>query len=506
VPAGTVQLGNAEPPIVLAIDIGSSSVRALAVDRWGRVIDGCGAVWAHRLRTPEAGAAVADAEQLLRRTSSCVDAAVEGLGRRGADLSAVGVTTLVSNVVGVDREGLPLTPLYTYADVRAESDARQLRNELDEEQIHDRTGCRLHTSYLPARLHWFRRTRPEEFGAIDRWLSIGELLSLRLFGRTAVSHSVASWSGLLDRRRLQWDESVLSWLEVSPRQLSEVVDFAEPFAGLTGRFAGRWPSLRQAPWFLAVGDGAVANVGCGCVTPRRMALSVGTSSALRLVTEEVPERLPRALWCYRVDRRRLLPGGALTEGGNLYAWARRALRLGRPEQVERALAAMPPDSHGLTVLPFLSGERSPGWAGNARAAFQGVTSTTSALDMLRAGLEAVALRLTIVFEELARVSGEVEAVVAGGGAISRSPAWLQIIADAFGRQISAVGGIETTCRGVGLLVLEALGALDAPLEEVALLPGRTYEPIAGHTAIYRRAMERQQRLYDELVANCEAGE
>jgi gluconokinase len=506
VPVGTVRLSQAELPIVLTIDIGSSSVRTAAIDRRGRVIDRCGAVQAHRLRAPEPGAAEADAEQLFRRTMSCIDAAVDGLGRRVPDVSAVGVTTLVSNLVGIDREGRALTPLYTYADTRAEADARRLREELDEEQVHDRTGCRLHTSYLPARLHWLRRTRAADFAGVDRWVTIGELLSLRLLGRTAVSHSVASWSGLLDRRRMEWDQPLLDRLQVSPHQLSGLVDIAEPFVGLVGRYAKRWPALRDVPWFPAIGDGAAANIGCGCVSPRRLALSVGTSSALRLVTEQPPERLPWGLWCYCVDRKRALPGGALTEGGNLYAWARQVLQLGRPERIEQKLAAMTPDSHGLTVLPFLSGERSPGWAGHARGAFQGVTVSTTALDLLRAALEAVALRLAIVFEELARLSGNVEAVVAGGGAISRSPAWLQMMADAFGRPISATETVETTCRGVGLLALESLGVLDGPLEEIALLPGRIFEPVAEHHAIYRRALERQRWLYDELVANREAEE
>ncbi len=499
-------MSQAEPPIVLAIDIGSSSVRTAAIDRRGRVIERCGAARAHRLRSPEPGAAEADAEELIRRTVKCIDAAVEGLGRRGTDVSAVGVTTLVSNVVGVDRVGRTLTAVYAYADTRAEADARRLREELDEEEIHDRTGCRLHTSYLPARFHWLRRTRAADFASVDRWLSIGELLSLRLFGRTAVSHSVASWSGLLDRRRMEWDQPLLDRLQVSPHQLSGLVDFAEPLVGLAGRYAQRWPQLGKVPWFPAIGDGAAANIGSGCVSSRRLALSVGTSSALRLVTEHPPERLPWGLWCYRVDRKRALPGGALTEGGNLYAWARQVLRLGRPEQIEQKVAAMAPDSHGLTVLPFLSGERSPGWAGHARGAFQGVTVGTTALDLLRAILEAVALRLALVFNKLAPISGHVEDVVAGGGAISRSPAWLQIMADAFGHPIRATETVETTSRGVGLLALESLGLLDRPLEETALLPGRIFEPVAEHHGIYRHALERQRRLYDDLVANREAEE
>ena len=499
-PGGTVKLSKAETPFVLAVDIGTSSVRAAVVDRRGRVVDGWAAVRNHQLRIPEPGAAEADAESLLRQTFSCIDVAIDRIGRRRSEVVAVGVSSLVSNLVGIGRDGRAVTPLYTYADARADADARKLQTEFDESEIHDRTGCRLHTSYLPARLRWLGRTRPDLVRSVDRWLTIGELLALRLFGRTGVSHSVASWSGLLDRRRMEWDRPLMELLPVRPDQFSGLVDFAEPFVGLAERCAKRWPALRDVPWFPAIGDGAAANIGCGCISGRRMAMSIGTSSALRVVTDQPVGHVPWGLWCYCVDRRRSLPGGALTEGGNLYAWARQALRLGRPEQVEKQLAAMTPDSHGLTVLPFLSGERSPGWAGHARAAIEGISTSTTAVNILRAALEAIALRLLLVYQQLSDLVGGVEAVVAGGGAISRSPAWLQIVADAFARRISATEAVEVSCRGVALLTLEELGLLDEPLDAVASLPGFMYEPVAEHHERYCDALERQRRLYDKLIS------
>src|SRR6185312_3584306 len=105
---------------------------------------------------------------------------------------------------------------------------------------------------------------------------------------------------------------------------------------------------------------------------------------------------PRGLWRYRVDRRRSLLGGATSEGGNVYAWCREVLRLPDDDAVEAALRARTPDTHGLTVLPFLAGERAPGWRGDRRAAITGLSLDTTALDVVHAALEAVALRLALV--------------------------------------------------------------------------------------------------------------
>src|SRR5262249_58182238 len=102
------------------------------------------------------------------------------------------------------------------------------------------------------------------------------------------------------------------------------------------------------------------------------------------------------LWCYRADRRGVVLGGALNDGGNLVDWCRRSLQLGPPEEVERELAAMEPDAHGLTLLPFLAGERSPGWVAHARGAIAGLRLDTRPPQVLRAAMEAVALRFELI--------------------------------------------------------------------------------------------------------------
>jgi gluconokinase len=150
---------------------------------------------------------------------------------------------------------------------------------------------------------------------------------------------------------MTWDATLLAALIIEPEQLSPLADFNESLSGLNRRFAERWPALQEVPWFLAVGDGAAANVGTGCVTSRRVALTVGTTAALRIVTTDRFETIPPGLWCYRVDRRRSLPGGALTEGGSVFAWLTDTLNLGAVSAFEATLAGMEPDAHGLIFFP-----------------------------------------------------------------------------------------------------------------------------------------------------------
>lgn len=494
----SVSSTSAEPPIVLAVDIGSSSVRATLFDRLGQAVEGTQAAEAYAFEAGEPGAAEADAEALLGRILRCVDGALAQAGAWADRIQGVGISTFVTNILGVGEDDRPVTPVYTYADTRAEAEAPSLRADLDESAVHDRTGCRFHTSYLPARFRWLARTQPEHLKRAKRWMSIGDYLFLRLFGRTCVSYSVASWSGLLDRRRLIWDEPLLSFLPIDVSQLSPLTEIDQPLSGLRAEFAGRWPSLRTVPWFPAIGDGATANVGAGCTSPRQMALTVGTSAALRVLTSEPVERLPWALWCYRLDRRRQLFGGALTEGGNVFSWAKAVLNFHDTPSVEAALAAVEPDAHGLTVLPFFSGERSPGWAGDVRAVIDGLSLRTAPIEILRACLEAVALRLAMVYDDLAAIAPQVEQIVANGGAILRSPTWMQIIADALGRPVVTSASTEASSRGAALVALESLGARPEG-ESDACLTGTVYQPDPTRHRIYRTAMERQHELYRRLI-------
>jgi gluconokinase len=496
-PGVTVAGSDAEAPLILTLDIGSSSTRAALYDRLARRVAGAEAAAPNAFVTGSEGLVEADPITLLATAAECIDAVLAQAGALAQQIAAVAVDNFVSNILPVDAAGEPLAPLVTYADTRNAEDADALRRDLDERAVHDRTGCLLRTSYWPPRLAWFRRTQPELWRRVARWLTLGELLELHWLGRCRVSLSVASWSGLLDRRTLVWDDELLDLLGVGGDQLSPLVDIDAPLTGLLEPFASRWPALRDIPWLPAVGDGAAANIGSGCTGHQRMALTLGTTGALRVVQTTVAE-LPPGLWCYRVDRRQALLGGATSEGGNVYAWMQETLRLGDPAALEAALAAIPPDGHGLTVLPFLAGERSPDWAGNVQATIHGLTLSTTPAAILRAGMEAVAYRFALIEQRLCGRPACDHRLIASGGALPRSPVWSQIFADVLGRPVVLSAEPEATSRGVALLALHVLGHLP----DLAGLPaadGAIYTPDPARHALYRAALARQRDLYARVI-------
>ncbi len=489
-------LTAAESPLVLTLDIGTSSVRALLFDRGARHLDGLEARRQHGVRTTPDGGAELDAPALLREVEEVIDEILSKAGPRAAQVRAVACCTFWHSVLGVGRDGDPLTPVYTWADTRAAASADELRGRLDDKSYHARTGAFFHPLYWPEKLLWLR-SRPGT-DEVRTWVSFGEFLYGRLFGRTLCTISMASGTGLLDINQCTWDFPTLEAIGVPNIKLSPLGDVTDVFTGLRDPYGSRWPALKDAPWTPPVGDGACNNLGSGCATPERIAVMVGTSGAMRVVSETSRIEIPWGLWCYRADRRRVVLGGALNDGGNLLDWCRRTLNLGAPEDVERELAAMEPDRHGLTFLPFLAGERSPGWVAHARGAVAGLRLDTKPVQILRAALEAVALRFELIRGLICGSFPQAREIVASGGALRESPAFTQILADAMGRPILPSAEPEASARGAALLTLEALGMIPR-LEDLPASFGAAVSSDAGRHARYVAALARQTEHYSKLV-------
>jgi len=421
---------------VLALDIGSSSVRAQRFDERGEAND--------ELRQ----------EKYESDDPAEVAAAVRRvLGDEEPDATSC----FAHSLVAVDRNWKALTPILGWRDTRSTDEADRLARKLDPGAVHARTGAFLHPSFWPAKLAWLAGTEPETFRRTACFVSFADYLR----GEAETSLGMASTSGLLDLATQEWDAELLDILGVDEERLPRI----------TG--VPLWP------------DAACSNAGAGCVTRERAALMVGTSGAFRVLYEsERPQPQP-GLFLYLADARRVVEGGALSDGGNLYGWLERTLG-----DASGSLAERDPSDHGLTFLPFLGGERSTGWNPHARGTIHGLTLETTPLDLRQAAYEGVAFR----FAAIADLLPDVREVVATGAGLLHDRDWIQIMADALARPIHVSGVPEASLRGAAVLALERLGheVAEAPIAEVV-------DPRAERAEAYRAAREQQQRLYEALT-------
>ena len=480
---------------LLIIDIGSSSVRARLYDDCARPIAGAIRSRAYSFTSDSAGSATADPIALANLVEDCIDQILQHPAAQ--TIRALGMATFVGNWLGLDEAGEPCTPVITYADTLGSAEIPRLLARLDGDAsaYHQATGCRLHPAYLPAQYSQRQRQDPALPARIQRISDIGGYLYRRWFGsETPMSYSVASWSGLLHTRRRDWHWQYARQLlgESIADKLPPLADFDKAQIGLTNEYASRWSRLRDTPFFLALGDGAAANIGSGASDPRHIALTIGTTSALRVVKDIAT--IPPGLWRYLVSADMPLVGGATSEGGNVYQWVMRDL-LKQEESLEAELARQQPDGHGLTVLPLLAGERSPGWQPNASGTIHGLRRGATGLDILQAHLEAVALRLSLIYAQL---NPEGASVMAGGGALQASPAWARMIANAFDAPLHILAETEVTARGVALMLRHSLDGLH--LADSKPRVSAVIQPEPAAVAAMQGARDRQVELYQRLYA------
>lgn len=488
-----VSLASAAPPLAVAIDAGSSSVRAMAYDATGEAIDGSERQIEHELETTPNGGSMADADRLFDLITQCLDHVHVATSDRTSEIGAVGFSAFWHSLLGLDAAGRPVTPVLMWADKRSGPWAQHLKRELDETEVHARTGCVLHSSYWPAKLTWLRATDPARFARVRHWVSFADYVSLRLHGRLTTSFSMASGTGLLDIHALAWDDALLAHLRIDAHSLPALVDRDERLPSPRSEFAQRWQGLRDARWLPAIGDGAAANVGAGCTGPDRVALTIGTSGAMRVVRRDPQIRVPANAWCYLLDRSRQIYGGALSNGGNVVAWLADLLRVDDLGALVASAAALAADGHGLTMLPFLAGERSPSWNDDLTGSIHGLTLHTDRAQIFRATLEAIAYRFGALYESLAGVMDAEHAIFANGGAILRSPLWMQIVADTLNHPLAGLdASVEASARGAAICALEAIGAIDDLALPIEI--ARTYQPDASAHEVYAAARRRQRRL------------
>lgn len=495
---GAQQKNNNDPNLyVAAVDVGTSSVRALLFDALGRQAEDYGTQLSYQVETTPDGGVEVDADHLAGVTFEALSRLHKQLEERRLQPVAVACCTFWHNVLGVGKDGRPTTPVLHPFDTRAVQAAKELAKRINGPAQHRRTGCVLHASYLPAKLLWLSEASPDAFRNTDRWMSFGEYLFLRLFGEAAGSVSMVSGSGLWEQNENRYDTEVLGVLPVRQRQFCPLDTMDAPLSRFCADSRSLLPLFDGVPWYPALGDGACNNLGSDCHSRDRFALMVGTSGALRAVWEAARVEIPEGLWCYRVDRRRFVLGGALSNGGDVYAWIKRTLTLPPEEEIEEQLAELPPGSHQLTILPLFAGERSPNWRADARAAITGLGASTRPVEILRAALESVALRFRAIYDIMSSQIGTPREIVASGGALLRSAAWTQMMADSLARPILASLEPETSARGAALVALERLGSIHSAGE----LPGRTghtFTPVPAHCHIYEDLFRRQEALYEKL--------
>jgi gluconokinase len=488
----------------LGIDLGTGSCKSVVIDAAGRVLGSDASDYAAD-RSPSKWNAP-DPETLV---GGMVQSARHAIARAGVlpqHCRAMSLGGALHSVIAIDRSGAPLTPVLTWIDARAHRQASAVRDTADAHRIYRRTGCPVHSMYPLFKVIWLRENRPDVFKKTVRFVSAKEYVIRHLTGQWVADYGIASGSGLLNVHRLKWESEALALAGIKARQLSVLDSPWHRLSAVNADLTSQMGIPAGTPLVLGSSDAVNSSLGAGAVLPQVATCMVGTSGAFRIVSPDVVLDASERSWCYAIDDRHWLVGGAINNGGIVLSWFRDILNnviasgdanAGLTfDDLIRLAGQVDAGSDGLICLPFLAGERSPNWNMNTRGVFFGLTLNHDLRHMARALLEGVAFRLRSIAGVLNELGFDMGEIRASGG-LTRSGLWPQIIASALDLELVIPHWGETSGMGAAMWAMLGTGAIGSLEDARDLIRcGRSFRPIAAEAERYRQLFE----LYSELYA------
>lgn len=492
---------------IVGVDIGTTGCRAVVYLTDGMALASCSTEYP--MYTPQMAWAEQDAEEIYQAFRQVVSGVVLKAKLLPQDIAGIAFSSVFHSMVAVDERGQAVSRLLIWADNRSQQHCEQLKQQQDVQEIYASTGCPVHPMYWLSKIIWFRKEQPHVFQQTAKFISIKEYILYRLCNKFLVDRSLASGTGLYNIQKCQWDTELLAIVGITDEKLSTVVPTTHVETGILPAVAAELGLDSQTPVVIGAGDGVLANVGAGAVKAGQLTATIGTSGAVRVITD-APRVDPQGrTWCYNLTDQYWVLGGAINNGGVALRWVRDKFAL--PEQhvaeklglntyeiLSRYASQKPVGSDGLVLLPFFAGERAPYWNANARGILFGLNLNHGKRHIIRATLEGIVYRMFSIFTALEEVSGHVEEIRVGGS-FTQSPEWVQIMADVFGRTIMVPDEPEGAAFGAAILGMYALGLIpDISSISNVITIKQIYQPAAENHARYRQLFSLYERIYWKL--------
>ncbi|MCF2488251.1 gluconokinase [Dyadobacter sp. CY347] len=390
-------------------------------------------------------------------------------------LLGISFSAAMHGVLALDKDGKQLTQLIIWADNRSSDIALKLRTSRVGKKIYYNNGTPVHAMTPVCKLLWLRKHEPQIYKRTDRFVGIKEYIIYRLTGKFVIDYSVASATGMFNIRELQWDAYTLKKLGLTAEKLSTAVSPyhieetpAKNDAGLPEGTA----------LIMGASDGCLANLGSGAVQTGSMAVTIGTSAAVRICFDKPYSDPQMQTFCYVLDEHTFIIGGPSNNGAVIFEWLMNTFFPKEEfDTVFEEADKIEAGSNGLLFYPYLLGERAPLWSSTVRGGFTGLDIQHTRAHFARAVMEGILLNLFGIGKILMEMQ-QVNMIYANGG-FARSPIWVQMLSDVFGKEVKLNETVETGAVGAAMMGLKALGIFEHYADMKAFTTvGQEFDPNA----------------------------
>lgn len=453
--------------VVIGLDIGTTSTKAVVFSQEGQVL---AKVAVHYpLYQPKVHWAEQDPDEILEAVLAAVQKAVTIAKVKPSEIEAIGFSSAMHSLLLVDRDHHPLTKMITWADNRSAAQAKWLIETGEGKALYRMTGTPIHPMSPLTKLLWFKEEEPSLLRQAAKCISIKEYVLYQLFAKEVVDYSIASATGMFDLATLSWNEQALRLVGIDQSMLSEPVPTTTVLTGMNKELAERMHVDPMTPFVIGASDGVLANLGVGATQTGEVAITIGTSGAIRAVVPSPLTDPHGRTFCYALTDDCWVIGGPSNNGGILMGWLRENFfkndrewaQLNEEEQYRRMAAEaanIPAGAEGLLCLPYFAGERAPLWNPDARGVLFGLGLHHSRTHIIRAIVEGICFNMLSINRVLEQLAGQAHVVYASGGFV-QSPEWLQMMADVLGYKLLMPQSTEASALGAAALALYGLGEM-----------------------------------------------
>ncbi|TVP98058.1 MAG: glycerol kinase [Planctomycetaceae bacterium] len=441
--------------VILALDQGTTSSRAILFDQAGEIIGLAQQEFTQHY--PQPGWVEHDPMEIWKTQLEVAREALAGAGLTAADVVAIGITNQRETTLLWDRQtGRPIHPAIVWQDRRTAADCDRLREQGLDELVQRKTGLRIDAYFCATKLRWLlehvpdarRRAQAGElaFGTIDSWL-IWNLTGGQVH---ATDLTNASRTMLLDIDTCLWDDELLSALDIPRELLPELFPSSHLFGMTSAECFGAPIAIGGA-----AGDQQAALFGQNCHSPGMAKNTYGTGcfALMNVGTQRHTSHsgLLTSLACTAAGQRQYATEGSIFIAGAVVQWLRDGLGIIRSSDEVEALAASVPDSGGVYLVPAFAGLGAPHWDAYARGTIVGITRGTTKAHIARAALEGIAFQVADVLDAMrADAAEDIHELRVDGGA-SRNDLLMQFQADILGVPVIRPKVVETTALGAAFL-------------------------------------------------------
>jgi xylulokinase len=441
----------------LGIDVSTTATKALLMDSAGSVVTV--SATEYPFDTPRPQWSEQHPDLWWDGAQKSIRAVIEKSGIEPSAISGIGLTGQMHGLVLVDKAGNILRPAILWNDQRTQAQCDEIHRRIGREKFIQITGNVALTGFTAPKILWVKENEPEIYAKAAHVLLPKDFVRYKLTDDFAMDKADGSGTILMDLKRRDWSEEVLSTLGIPRDWMPPLYEGPQITGRLTPVAAAATGLKAGIPVMAGGGDQAAQAVGVGAVEPGVVALTVGTSGVVFATTPSAliePEGRLHS-FCHAVPGAWHFMGVMLSAAGSLQ-WYRDSLAPGmRFDDLIQEAEMVPAGSEGLFFLPYLSGERTPHPDPLARGAFVGLTLRHGRGHMTRAVLEGVAFGLKDIFTLIQQAGlGEIWQVRASGGGI-KNWLWRQILASVLETKLETVSVVEGGAYGAALLAGVGIG-------------------------------------------------